>query len=85
MQIPADISDDVRERIQSAAKTLYQAIGCSGLSRVDFFMDQNGEVYFNEINTMPGFTNISMYPKLWRHQGTSYPRLIELLIEDATI
>lgn len=83
VKLPADISDDVREQIQTAAMTIYRALGCSGLSRVDFFLSHNGEVYFNEINTMPGFTNISMYPKLWRHQGISYPKLIEHLIEDA--
>lgn len=81
-KVPAEISDDVREKVQASAKRVYQAIGCSGLSRIDFFLDQNGEVYFNEINTMPGFTNISMYPKLWRHQGISYPQLIEELIND---
>lgn len=81
--IPADISEQMGKRIKSDAATIYQALGCSGLSRVDFFLDENNELYFNEINTLPGFTNISMYPKLWRQEGVDYPQLIEMLIEDA--
>ncbi len=80
--VPADISDDVEQLIQDTARTIYQAIGCSGLSRIDFFLAEDDTLYFNEINTLPGFTNISMYPKLWRQQGISYPQLIEQLIED---
>lgn len=83
VRVPAEISDDIREQVQLSAKKIYEVLGCSGLSRVDFFLDNNGVLYLNEINTIPGFTNISMYPKLWRHQGISYPQLIELLIEDA--
>jgi D-alanine-D-alanine ligase len=81
--IPADISDEVKSKIQSMAGTIYELLGCSGLARIDFFLSDEGKVYFNEINTIPGFTNISMYPKLWRHAGISYPELIERLIADA--
>lgn len=81
--VPADIPDDVKQRVQDAARTIYQAIGASGLSRVDFFLSEDGTLYFNEINTLPGFTNISMYPKLWRQEGVSYSQLIEQLITDA--
>lgn len=83
VKIPADISPEIESQIQSVAKTIYQALNCSGLSRVDFFLSDDNTLYFNEINTLPGFTNISMYPKLWRQQGISYPQLIERLIQDA--
>jgi D-alanine-D-alanine ligase len=81
--IPADISDEVRTGIRSMTNTIYETLGCSGLARIDFFLSDDGTVYFNEINTIPGFTNISMYPKLWRYEGISYPQLIERLITDS--
>lgn len=81
--IPADLPDDVTEKVRRAADTIYTALGCSGLARVDFFLDETGALYFNEINTLPGFTDISMYPKLWQYQGIKYSKLIELLINDA--
>ena len=60
----------------------FKAVDCSGLSRVDFLMDpKTGKLYLNEINTMPGFTAISMYPKLWAASGLSYPDLIDRLIQ----
>ena len=62
----------------------FKALDCSGLSRVDFFLKDGGEVLINEINTMPGFTEISMYPKLWEATGMSYQNLIEKLIELAS-
>jgi D-alanine-D-alanine ligase len=83
VQIPADIDDHLASRIRTLAGRIYEIVGCQGLSRVDFFLSEDGKLYLNEINTMPGFTNISMYPKLWREQGVSYPELIELLIQDA--
>jgi D-alanine-D-alanine ligase len=83
VKIPADIPTDLEAHIQSLAKKMFQVLNASGLSRVDFFLSDDGELYFNEINTLPGFTNISMYPKLWRQQGISYPQLIERLISDA--
>lgn len=81
--IPADVDENISAKIQKMAGTIYEVLGCSGLSRIDFFMNEDDKLYFNEINTLPGFTNISMYPKLWRHDGISYPELIERLINDA--
>ena len=56
-------------------------MGCSGLARVDFFLKESGKVIFNEINTLPGFTSISMYPKLWEASGMTFTELIDRLIE----
>ena len=70
--IPAALSDDELVRIQEYATKAYQAIDCAGMARVDFLMDKhNGEIYLNELNTIPGFTPISMYPKLWEASGLS--------------
>jgi D-alanine-D-alanine ligase len=78
--IPADLTDAQRERIRMAAAKTFEILGCKGLSRVDFFLADDDTLYVNEINTLPGFTNISMYPKLWRQEGISYSELIERLI-----
>jgi D-alanine-D-alanine ligase len=59
----------------------YKAIGCEGMARVDFFVDDEAAIYLNEINTIPGFTPISMYPKLWEAAGLSYTELISRLVE----
>ncbi|MBQ7255637.1 MAG: D-alanine--D-alanine ligase [Oscillospiraceae bacterium] len=80
--IPAPISDAAAERVRETAVKIYRAIGCRGMSRVDFFVTYDGEkVVFNEINTIPGFTSISMYPKLFEASGIAYPDLIDQLIE----
>ncbi|MBF7095524.1 D-alanine--D-alanine ligase family protein [Alkalibacter mobilis] len=80
--IPAELSDEITEQIRTYAVEAYKAIGGRGLSRVDFFVEKTtGEVFINEINTMPGFTNISMYPKLWESSGLSYHDLIVKLID----
>lgn len=80
--IPAPLTPAQTERIQEIAITAFQALDCAGLARVDFLVDkQNGEIYLNEVNTMPGFTAISMYPKLWAASGLSYTELIDRLIE----
>lgn len=80
--IPAQISDEVAETIRDTAVHIYKALGCKGLSRVDFFVKRDGSgVVFNEINTIPGFTSISMYPKLMVASGIEYPKLIDKLIE----
>ena len=80
--IPARIPEDVQEFVRKAAVKVYSAIGCQGLSRVDFFVTYEGNrVVFNEINTLPGFTSISMYPKLWEATGLSYGALIDKLLE----
>jgi len=80
--IPADdLSQETSALIRLWAGRVYEALDCSGLARVDFFLSSDGQLYFNEINTMPGFTDISMYPKLWQTSGMSYSELIERLID----
>ena len=80
--IPARISEEVEEQVREMAVKVYQAIGCQGLSRVDFFVTYEGErVVFNEINTLPGFTSISMYPKLFAASGIPYSELIDRLLQ----
>jgi D-alanine-D-alanine ligase len=80
--IPAPIPDDVAEQVRQIAVKAYKAIDCAGLARVDFLLDKDsGELFLNEINTLPGFTKISMYPKLWVASGLAYPDLIDRLIE----
>lgn len=80
--IPAPIPDETAERVQALAIEAYVAIDCAGMARADFLLDrQSGEVYVNELNTLPGFTPISMYPKLWEASGMPYAELIERLIE----
>jgi len=78
--IPAAVDEATMSRIQALATRAYDIMGCRGLSRVDFFLQDDGTLYLNEINTIPGFTNISMYAKLWRHDGISYSDLIERLL-----
>jgi D-alanine-D-alanine ligase len=78
--IPAEMPDDTKARIRKVAGDAYKILGCTGLTRVDFFLTDDGTIYINELNTLPGFTNISMYPKLWREEGISYSELIERLI-----
>ncbi len=80
--IPAAIDDQIMEQVRDYAVRAFKALGCSGLSRVDFFIEKNtNRVVLNEINTMPGFTNISMYSKLWEASGIPYSELITKLIE----
>lgn len=80
-QIPANISKELSEKIRKIAIKAYKALDCKGLSRVDFFIEKETEkIYINEINTMPGFTKISMYPKLWEHSGIKYSELLDKLI-----
>ena len=79
--IPARICEDLQARIRDAAVRVFKAVGCQGLSRVDFFATEDGRLVFNEINTIPGFTSISMYPKLFTASGISYSRLIDRLLE----
>jgi len=80
--IPAKLTKSETKEVQRLAIAAFQAVDCSGLARVDFLMDpKNRKIYLNEINTMPGFTAISMYPKLWAASGLRYPDLIERLIK----
>src|SRR4051794_11817455 len=80
--IPAKLTKAQTKQVQEMAVAAFKACDCSGLSRVDFLMDPvTGKLFLNEINTMPGFTSISMYPKLWEASGVSYPQLIDRLIQ----
>ncbi len=79
--IPADISDNVADKVREIAIRAYKIMDCKGLSRVDFFVTDDDEIYLNEINTLPGFTSISMYPKLWQKSGIEYGDLLENLIK----
>ncbi len=79
--IPAKLTKSEMKKVQALAIAGFRAVDCSGISRVDFLMDpKSRKIYLNEINTMPGFTSISMYPKLWAASGVPYPELIERLI-----
>ncbi|SES28614.1 D-alanine--D-alanine ligase [Psychrobacillus sp. OK032] len=78
--IPAVVSADLLKRMEDAAIRAFKVLDCSGLVRADFFVTDNEEIIINEVNTMPGFTPISMYPKLWMESGLTYPGLIEELI-----
>ena len=79
--VPAAIASDINDKIRDIAIQAYQTLGCSGMARVDVFLTEENEVIINEINTLPGFTNISMYPKLWQASGLDYTSLISRLIE----
>ncbi len=83
VKIPADISGEDAQAIQIAAMRAFDAIGCAGLARCDFFYTDNNEIIINEINTLPGFTGTSVYPKLWQATGVSYTDLITALIDSA--
>ena len=78
--IPASISAEQLAAVQKYSVLAFNAVGASGLTRADFFLDADGAVYLNEIQTMPGFTKFSMYPYLWQASGVSYPELIDTLI-----
>jgi D-alanine-D-alanine ligase len=80
--IPAPLSEAQVQRLQQTAVRAFQAIDCAGMARIDFLLDRHdGEIYVSEINTIPGFTRISMYPKAWAASGIAYPALIDRLIE----
>lgn len=80
--IPADLPEELSNEVRKIAKKAYKATDCKGLARVDFFVDdKNNKIYINEINTIPGFTQISMYPKLWEQTGVNYSDLLDKLIE----
>ena len=80
---PDDLPQEVIEKIQESAITAFHALECEGLARVDFFLAESGEIIINEINTMPGFTPTSVFPKLWARAGRNYSDLITTLIESA--
>lgn len=79
--IPAKISEEAQDKIKEYAYTLWRALGCSSLSRFDFFVQENGRVIFNEVNTMPGFTDSSMYPLLFKERGYTMKDLVTALLE----
>lgn len=81
--IPADIPDEATEMIREYAVKAFEAIEGSGLSRVDFFLTEDGQVLINEVNTLPGFTNISMYPKMWEATDIGYSELVDKIIASA--
>lgn len=80
LKVPAELSQKVVSKIQTVAIQAFQILGCEGMARVDFFLTDKNEIIVNEINTIPGFTKISMYPKLWEASGISYTSLINKLI-----
>ncbi len=81
IQIPAKVDEKHLIRLKETAVRAYQSLDCEVMSRVDMFLTESGEIYVNEINTIPGFTSISMYPKLWEQEGVSYSDLLDQLIE----
>jgi D-alanine-D-alanine ligase len=81
MAIPAKIPLPVAKKIQALAKKTFQTLCCEGMGRVDFFLTKDNQIFVNEINTIPGFTSISMYPKLWEKTGIPYSQLIDTLID----
>ncbi len=81
--LPANIPEDIKAIVQQYSQTIAHAIGVCGLSRVDFFYSNKGEVIFNEINTLPGFTALSMYPMLWKQEGYSHIDLLNTLVRSA--
>lgn len=81
LEIPAKLSNKIVKKIQTLAVKTFKTLACEGLGRVDFFFKKNSDVLVNEINTIPGFTLISMYPKLWEVSGISYTELIDRLIQ----
>jgi D-alanine-D-alanine ligase len=83
VKIPADISEEDSQAIQIAAMQAFDALGCAGLARCDFFYTDHNEIIINEINTLPGFTGTSVYPKLWQATGVEYSDLISALIDSA--
>jgi D-alanine-D-alanine ligase len=81
--IPAKLDDEVTERVRAMAVAAFRALDCQGLARVDFFVGPDGAPIVNEVNTMPGFTPISMYPRMWAVTGVDYPTLLATLVETA--
>ena len=79
--VPAEIDIDVSRNIRQTAVEAFQITECRGMARIDFFLNSDNSFILNEINTLPGFTNISMYPKLWEASGLSYPELLDRLID----
>ncbi len=81
LRIPAELAKNTITKVQKMALQTFKTLCLEGMARIDFFLKPNGEVFVNEANTIPGFTKISMYPKLWEASGISYPKLIDTLIQ----
>ena len=81
--VPADLPEPVTAEIRAAAVTAFRALDCAGLARVDFFVTTDGTVVVNELNTMPGFTPMSMFPRVWEATGVPYPELVDRLVASA--
>ena len=81
--IPANLPEPIASAISQAAITAFEALGCEGLARVDFFLTENNQIIINELNTMPGFTPTSVFPALWQKTGKSYSQIITILLESA--
>lgn len=81
--IPAKVTEEEKQALRKVALATYQSLGCEVLSRVDMFLTKDGTIYVNEVNTIPGFTSVSMYPKLWEEEGISYAKLLDCLVEYA--
>lgn len=80
LRVPAELDPDVEDMIRDLAVQAFRALGCAGLARVDFFLKPDGTILVNELNTMPGFTPISMFPRMWEASGVSYPDLVRGLV-----
>ena len=80
-EIPAKLDKNTIKKIQNMAVKVFKVLNCEGLSRVDFFLEKNGNILVNEINTLPGFTSISMYPKLWEASGLPLSKLLDKLVD----
>jgi D-alanine-D-alanine ligase len=85
LSIPAQIPDDMVQKVRDLAIKVYETVCCEGMARVDCFVTEDQKIYVNEINTLPGFTSISMYPKLWEYTGIPYSELIDTLIDLAIV
>ncbi len=83
LDVPADLPAEVTHRLQAVARQAWHALGCEGLARVDFFVGADGGLTVNEVNTMPGFTATSMYPRMWSASGVGYPELVDRLVQAA--
>ncbi|WP_067837705.1 D-alanine--D-alanine ligase [Amphibacillus sediminis] len=81
LSAPAKLSTEQTEKVRAVALQVFKILDCEGMARIDFFLKEDGELVVNEVNTIPGFTRISMYPKLWSLTGVDYPNLIDRLIE----
>ncbi|MBV9762701.1 MAG: D-alanine--D-alanine ligase [Acidobacteriaceae bacterium] len=82
IDLPANLTAQQTEEMQGLAVACFESVGCEGMARVDFLMDgETGEFFVNEVNTIPGFTSISMYPKMWEYSGIPYAKLLDRLIE----